>query len=460
MTFVSRASRHWRGGLVVALLIGGALAVRWTFFAGALYESRAVLEAQTAAHAGPKAAADEVEGAPPGAPAADLSIEQRLRDAIPELQLAELRGDQPSGPGSASVRQLNPQQVLFVCRDDDPRAAQQHCAELVGSSLSTLGTARIVTRPTRAREPLPADGATRAVVFLVSSLVGLFGGLAWMALRVRHDQPQALAEDHHHQLRPISSAPPPGRSHSMAPVAASPGGYGLSVRPPAADARSVRPPAEAHIAFVDVDPGWALDRSLTDAAVPKKLRGLCDQLYLAAAESCLVVGVSSVPEQRELKSYVAGQLAWLLSKSGQARILLLESDFDRPQIDRVMEVDAPPLAGFSQQLHARMLPHASNIWTVVRCTPTLSVLPEGRMRTPGMLYSQQLLPAVASLRRHFDIIVVDGPSVGHKSDVRAFESISDGIVFVSEDTTPEAIELADQWFRKKQRYAALSAADY
>ena len=81
------------------------------------------------------------------------------------------------------------------------------------------------------------------------------------------------------------------------------------------------------------------------------------------------------------------------------------------------------------------------------------------MRTPGMLYSQQLQPAVAVLRRHFDIIVADGPAIGHSSDVRAFEGICDGIVFVSEDTTPASVELADQWFRKKQRYAVLAADD-
>jgi Mrp family chromosome partitioning ATPase len=192
------------------------------------------------------------------------------------------------------------------------------------------------------------------------------------------------------------------------------------------------------------------------------LRALRDQLYLLAADSCLVVGVSSGFAENTAKGLVAGQLAWLLAESEQAEVLLLEADFDQPTVHLVMDVMMPPLAGFTQQIHQRVQSHVSGPWTVVRRAASLSVLAEGMLRTPGMMYSVQFSSAITELRGAYDIIVVSGPAVGEGADVRAFSDIVDGVVFVTDprDKSDAPSRLATQSFRGKRFVSLVPAPDF
>ncbi|MDB4990651.1 MAG: hypothetical protein JWN04_5829 [Myxococcaceae bacterium] len=468
-TFAQRWLGQWRGSVAIAVVVSALLALRWLYFAADIYESHAIVEAQAQAQADIKPAPLDAVRAPelperPLAPTLSASdpaahdaatdpsskpLELRVHKAIPELQEWAASGARPSGPGSARARQISPNQVVFVCRDDEPHKAQQHCSEVVSTALATLAPARMVIRPTLSAHALPPTPGASSSVLLGSLLIGLLGGAFWSVVRASRQLPaRPLPEPA--STGPISSVPPAPRSFSMLARSLPESGAALG---PASDPSTLR---DGGIIPIDMAGDWDVDPTESDEALTDKLTLLCEQLYLAAADGCMVVGVSSAPDDRAHKTRVAALLAWLLSRSGQARVLLVECDFDRPAVDRAMQLETPALAGFSQQMHARMRSAEALPWTVLRCTPTLSVLPEGRLRTPGMLYSTQFRPALAVLRKHYDIIVADGPAVGQPVESSAFESVVDGIVFASAATEPQVRALSKQWFRKKQLLAAIS----
>ena len=101
-----------------------------------------------------------------------------------------------------------------------------------------------------------------------------------------------------------------------------------------------------------------------------------------------------------------------------------------PSVHRLMQIDMPAGAGFSQQLRGRINGSADRRWTVVSCGKSLHVLAEGRLRSPGLLLSRQFTESLADLRNYYDFIVIDGPSGSLEIEAQALDSVTDGIVFV------------------------------
>ncbi|HEX6239706.1 MAG TPA: hypothetical protein VFZ61_02385 [Polyangiales bacterium] len=300
-----------------------------------------------------------------------------------------------SGSESGDVRvdalPLDTDHVAFVCRAASAHAANQRCGALVTRALGAK-LARAVPRPaTLPERPLPFEHGWG--IWLLSCLVGLLAALAWplghkllgMRLRV------------------------PERILKGAPAAA------VVVPTPSTETRSDRPSAVA----------------LGEGSFADQLKVLRERLFLLAADSCFVVGVTGTRHEADGKAVVAGHLALALAEAEQVEVLLLEADFDQPAVHIVMDIMMPPLAGFSQQIHQGLSDVESpRRWTVVRRAPSLSVLAEGMMRTPGMMYSAQFSAAVTELRGAYDIIVVSGPAAGSPTDVQAFSDVVDGVLFV------------------------------
>jgi Mrp family chromosome partitioning ATPase len=223
-------------------------------------------------------------------------------------------------------------------------------------------------------------------------------------------------------------------------------------RPHSSRTRS-EPPAASSV-VCDVPKGWAPHPTLVDSETSEELASLRDQLYRLAGRECFVVGVSSGPEMAAYKSGVAGRLAWMLAQPGHARILLMEGDFDHPVVHRLMRIDMPIAAGFSEQMRRRMNGSPPGPWTIVRCAPNLYVLAEGLVRSPGLLPTVHFADSVNELRRAYDLIVIDGPAGGMSVDTRALDSVADGIVLAGE---ADLLDRAATWFGKKQLMAVVSA---
>ena len=253
------------------------------------------------------------------------------------------------------------------------------------------------------------------------------------------------------QTLPLTPARSVAAIHEPGAVVEAPSAALALVRGRGQRARS-EPPAASSI-ICDVPKGWAPHPTLLDNEVTQELAALRDQLYRLAARECFVVGVSSGPEMAAYKSGVAGRLAWVLAQPGEARVLLMEGDFDHPVVHRLMRIDMPIASGFSEQMRRRMNGSPPGPWTIVRCAPNLYVLAEGIVRSPGLMPTVQFADSVNELRRSYDLIVIDGPAGGMSVDTRALDSVADGIVLAGD---ADLLDRAATWFGKKQLMAVVS----
>jgi Mrp family chromosome partitioning ATPase len=235
---------------------------------------------------------------------------------------------------------------------------------------------------------------------------------------------------------PPPRSPAPTRPPSVAPASQSRYSYVSSV-----------PPAENNVTIVrPTPPNWAPEPTLN----PESRRSVCEQLYPLAVEGCFVVLVVGVPESLEQKSRVAAELAMALAESGHPRILLMEGDMQGPRMHRLMHVDMPMSAGFSQQLRERINGNTERRWTVVSCGKALHVLAEGMMRSPGLLLSRQFSEGLADLRNYYDFIVIDGPSASLPVESQALDAVANGVVYVcGKQGSPSLASLQSMFSEKR-----------
>jgi Mrp family chromosome partitioning ATPase len=443
-TLLRDALSFWRDGLWLSAAIAIGLSVRWLHIASHVYESRATLE---------------------------LSGSGGLQEQLPRLRSA-VDTAFPVADKSVILRGLPGGGLALFCRADAAELAREHCAAAV-NAVQRGGSARVVQEASLPSRPLPAAPDAAQVVIVTSILIGMLGGASWTLVRVliAHRPTTQRAGE---RGAPRSNPPRPTHRVSYAPAAAR-----VVMASSAAEARATEgssdtpdvSPGAALAKIVAADTGsvlampvpttWMMDPDLLRLDSATDLARLRDELCVAATSGCFVVGVTSMPEGAHLKSRLAAQLAWLLAQTEHARVLLIEVDFAHPNVDAVMRIDVPPMSGFSQQLHSNILEGNQSPWVVVRCTESLCVLAEGKLRTPGVIYSNEFTVALAQLRNHFDLIVADGPAIGPHVDTRALDDVADGIVLVTPTDTPaeQALKVASQWFRSSRLLAAASVLE-
>jgi Mrp family chromosome partitioning ATPase len=244
----------------------------------------------------------------------------------------------------------------------------------------------------------------------------------------RREEPRQ-AEPRHVDARAVDPRPADPRYQEPAKAGGRDADGYLSTPPPGA-------PLAGRIVVTPYPPpaGWSPSRSLS----PATRRPLRDAIYPHAVGGCSVIGVSGIQTADHRKSNVACELALALSESRHPRVLLLEADFHWPNVHRLMRVEMPLSTGFSQQLRSRSHGPGTDHWSVVECSPTLHVLGEGVMRSPGLILTTQFEEALRALRTYYDFIVVDGPSSEAEVDCQALASVIDGVVLVGyREETPE-----------------------
>jgi len=242
--------------------------------------------------------------------------------------------------------------------------------------------------------------------------------------------------------RPPAAAP--SRSPSVAPQSQSRYSYVSSVPPGGENTVTMVRPAPSN---------WAPDPSL----VPALRRPVCEQLYPLAVEGCFIVVVVGTPDSVEQKSRVAAELALGLAESGHPRILLMEGDIQSPHVHRLMRVEMPMSAGFSQQLRDRVNGSVERRWTVVSCGKVLHVLAEGMMRSPGLLLSRQFSDGLADLRNYYDFIVIDGPTTSLPVESQALDAVANGVVFVCGKQGSPALAQLQALFREKRMQTVVTS---
>jgi hypothetical protein len=116
----------------------------------------------------------------------------------------------------------------------------------------------------------------------------------------------------------------------------------------------------------------------------------------------------------------------------------------------------PPADGFLRQLAARIAGRIEQGWTVMRCTPTLDVVAEGVMRSPGIILTEPFDACLRDLRKCYDIIVIDGPVLSEAPECRALDALSDALILVCSTTGTEPARARGSFGKK--RFSAMIQA--
>ena len=189
----------------------------------------------------------------------------------------------------------------------------------------------------------------------------------------------------------------------------------------------------------DVPAGWVLKVDPNDATVVSLRdavlsQGLSQHLRIAVTGSA---GTG--------KAELAAALASALAQAG-ARVLLVEADFDHPQIHQALAIEAPSGAGFSQQIMARRNGLRPRPWVVVRCSQNLQVLAEGRLRSPGLLGSEDFQRALHELGGAHQVIVIHAPALDSATDLRPIDVLAQAAV-IARSREPVRIQFGNNPLR-------------
>ncbi len=189
---------------------------------------------------------------------------------------------------------------------------------------------------------------------------------------------------------------------------------------------------------------WRPDASLA----PLTHKRLYPEIVSLAVDACFVVAVSGATGNAAEQARIACEIALGLAELGTPRVLLVEGNFHFPHVHKLMNVSVPITAGFSQQLQSRIQDAAARHWHVTQCSPTLHVLAEGVMRSPGLLLSRQFEEALRALRGGYDILVISAPAALSEPEGRALSDVVDGVVIVEAKARLEAAPEVTRYFSR------------
>jgi Mrp family chromosome partitioning ATPase len=198
-------------------------------------------------------------------------------------------------------------------------------------------------------------------------------------------------------------------------------------------------PAGPEMLFHDVPSGW---RPQIDLADPQLL-ALRDAVMAQGLSRRLRIAITGSAGNGKVQ--LACGLSLSLAEVG-ARVLLLEADFDHPQVHQTLGFETPSGAGFSQQIMARLHSRQAKPWILVRCSPNLQVLAEGRLRSPGLVASSGFERAVHELAQAHHVVVIHAPALDRAVELRALDTMTQAVV-IAHSKEPATIRFGDNPLR-------------
>lgn len=177
----------------------------------------------------------------------------------------------------------------------------------------------------------------------------------------------------------------------------------------------------------------------------KKLR--TNILYATPGGSCAVVAVTSAFQETG-KSIIAANLAISFSQLGK-RTLLIDCDLRKPAQHRIFSIENTN--GMSEKL-AGINDEKSIIVKQITDYENLSIITSGAIppNPAELLASENMHRLVETLRKSFDIIIVDLPPINLVTDASVIAKIVDGYLFIvrleydDSNSVREAIDTLEQ----------------
>jgi len=178
--------------------------------------------------------------------------------------------------------------------------------------------------------------------------------------------------------------------------------------------------------------GKLISLTAQDSLGAEKFRFLAVRLRQLQQNRLLkkVLITSTIPE--EGKSTVAANLAVILAKKRQHKVLLVEGDLRRPTLSK--EFGVGKIAGLSEWLKGEPQPIA-NIYHLEG--PNLWFLPAGHPpENPlELMQSGRLSELMKKLTDQFDWVIIDSPPVLPLADTSVWARLADGILLVTREGT-------------------------
>lgn len=181
-------------------------------------------------------------------------------------------------------------------------------------------------------------------------------------------------------------------------------------------------------------PAWRLDLErnvFVDPAVPisvrERFRTLRSRLYQLRDKQPLrtVLITSSLP--KEGKTFVANNLAQVLARQQNCKVLLIDADLRRPNLH--LGLGAPVSPGLSEYLRAE----ADEMAVIQRGLPEYLCFIAGGNETENpadLLANGRLKALLETVRSVFDWIILDSPPTLPVSDALVLADVCDGVVTV------------------------------
>jgi Mrp family chromosome partitioning ATPase len=114
-------------------------------------------------------------------------------------------------------------------------------------------------------------------------------------------------------------------------------------------------------------------------------------------------------------------------------VLLVEADLQRPHVCEALGIALVSAADLVSQLEARVGGSAERQIYVLKCSPSLHVLP-ARAGSPTLILSTHFESCLSALRPFYDVIVLNAPSLEDTVACRAVSDVVDGVVIVGRPT--------------------------
>jgi hypothetical protein len=346
------------------------------------------------------AAESATPAAAPAAPPAPEPVVERARQPAPPAPPPE----SPEAVVGVETEYATLSREVAEARELVQKVDGRHFGAAMAQAAFASGNAAQVRVISPAYLPAHPAGASRRALALAGLLASLVLGAAACLLAALLDDRVLEPQD----LEALGLAPLLGEVARLGTVAAAP-----------APARRLPPGGSARPVTTGGAPGGAgpaaRDARLVllhspDSEPAAGFRILRHRLASQRGVATLLV-TSAGPE--EGKTTCAVNLALAFSEAGRARVLLLDANFRRPMLGRLLGDGAPAAADGAP----------SHPWTAIRpVTPWLDVAQARRDLPPPFVEGPAMRAFLAEMGAGaYDVIIVDGPPVLGSADVNALE---------------------------------------
>lgn len=207
-------------------------------------------------------------------------------------------------------------------------------------------------------------------------------------------------------------------------------------RPPEEAPSSPKPPKGAPATPLVVERIRA--SSLPPPRWKEALGPACDDLLRRTTRSPRVVLLTAPEPAGASLAEVAVELAARLAPVVGGGVALVETDFERPRLRQLFGFEVPFGKGLSEQLHASVRAPGSAPWAVLDAELGFHLLVEGRIRSPGLLWSQGFPEIVKVIGSKYRLVLLVAPSHLTSVDRQALDDVCDDVIVVSgEGETPK-----------------------